>query len=527
MTKKLHKIYLGLILGLALSFSFSANAQVAYSQNFSTSEHGWSEDYFSYTTENACGSGSIEANLFDFIGLASYAETVSPSVGATLGGEVVLTYSYKIIDYFDDAPVNGTPNTPDWGSFVVQYATSASGPWTTVQTVSPANHVVSLSCATKTVSFFPPSSPQLFFKLAATLNDGSEADYLIYLGTVTANELPQIACSGTPAAATTIAANATLCGNQNASLSLSTNYVNSGITFQWQKSTDNVTYTNIAGATSGTYSGPQTVSTYYKAVITCTNSTMTATSTPVQVISSGLACTNFCSVSFSSAVEPITLVNFAGINNPTSPLVNGTPALEDFSALSAPLVVIGQTYPISVQGNTDGSYTNYVNVFFDWNHDGEFSGANESFEVGTLVSSTGADAQQATASIQVPVGAATGSTRMRVVKLYGNYAETGCVAGGYGQVEDYTINVQESLGTSDFTANKLTFYPNPVNDILNLSYAENISSVKVFNLLGQEVLSQKANETSVQLNLSELTSGTYIVKINAGDAIKTIKVLKK
>jgi len=71
------------------------------------------------------------------------------------------------------------------------------------------------------------------------------------------------------------------------------------------------------------------------------------------------------------------------------------------------------------------------------------------------------------------------------------------------------------------------FYPNPVKDVLNLSYAQNIAEVAVYNLLGQKVLENVINATSTQLDMSALASGSYLVKVTANNQTKTIKVIKE
>ena len=84
-----------------------------------------------------------------------------------------------------------------------------------------------------------------------------------------------------------------------------------------------------------------------------------------------------------------------------------------------------------------------------------------------------------------------------------------------------------SLGTDSFDSAKFSFYPNPVTDVLHLSYANGISEVAVFNVLGQQVLAQKINANESQLNMSTLNPGAYIVKIKGEGKSQTIKVLKK
>lgn len=84
-----------------------------------------------------------------------------------------------------------------------------------------------------------------------------------------------------------------------------------------------------------------------------------------------------------------------------------------------------------------------------------------------------------------------------------------------------------ALGVDGNDFKNFTAYPNPVKDILNLSYSQNITNVAVFNLLGQQVIVKEINASQSQVDMSGLAAGTYLVKVLAGDAIKTIKVVKE
>ena len=153
----------------------------------------------------------------------------------------------------------------------------------------------------------------------------------------------------------------------------------------------------------------------------------------------------YCTQTFTSNVEPITLVNFAGINNTTSALVgldNGTTiiALEDYTSTIGN-VTAGSSYPITLKGNTDGGFTTYLRVYVDWNQNNDFTDVGESYDIGTITNSTGTDAIQLVGNIQVPTTALTGNTRMRVIKRFNAYG-TACQTGsGYGQAEDYSLTV--------------------------------------------------------------------------------------
>ena len=82
------------------------------------------------------------------------------------------------------------------------------------------------------------------------------------------------------------------------------------------------------------------------------------------------------------------------------------------------------------------------------------------------------------------------------------------------------------LKVDEFDANAFKLYPNPVKDILNLSYSKDITSVQVFNITGQTLLEQSINETSGQINMANLSSGAYFVEVKSSDSYKTFKVIK-
>lgn len=154
----------------------------------------------------------------------------------------------------------------------------------------------------------------------------------------------------------------------------------------------------------------------------------------------------YCAENFSNAVEPISRVVFAGIDN-SSPTTVGPPASQpahqDFTAITG-TVDPGASYPIAVEGNTDGNFTTAIKVYIDWNQDGTFAG-DEVYQVGLLVNSTGADGIQATSTLAVPATALAGPTRMRVQKKFTSATTvvypTPCNTAGWGQAEDYTLTV--------------------------------------------------------------------------------------
>lgn len=89
--------------------------------------------------------------------------------------------------------------------------------------------------------------------------------------------------------------------------------------------------------------------------------------------------------------------------------------------------------------------------------------------------------------------------------------------------ELYTTN---TLSASSFNQNNLEagLYPNPVQDVLNISIENQIAKVEVYTIQGQKIMESNSNE----INMSALTSGIYLVKIiDENNAIATKKVVKK
>jgi hypothetical protein len=156
----------------------------------------------------------------------------------------------------------------------------------------------------------------------------------------------------------------------------------------------------------------------------------------------------YCNQTFTSSIEPITLVQFAGINNTSPATLGNGGGLTDFLAISGSVVAGSATNAITVKGNTDGNFQTNIRVYVDWNKNNLFTDAGESYDIGLITNSSGTDAISVTGNISVPSGATIGATRMRVIKRYNAYG-TPCQTGaGYGQAEDYTINVLASSGCS-------------------------------------------------------------------------------
>ncbi len=158
----------------------------------------------------------------------------------------------------------------------------------------------------------------------------------------------------------------------------------------------------------------------------------TATTGIIRVASS--TCTNF------SAVAPITSVS---LNN-TVQTSSGTGSYEDLTSPALTTVVKGQSYALTVTGNTLGDQNAYYSAFFDWNNDGVFAYPSEYFQIGSIKNSSGAaGGKSASVYVTIPSGTNGSTIKMRVIARVGDYNNSACALSGSGQMEDYTISIQD------------------------------------------------------------------------------------
>ncbi|MCD2259267.1 FG-GAP-like repeat-containing protein [Psychroserpens luteolus] len=73
----------------------------------------------------------------------------------------------------------------------------------------------------------------------------------------------------------------------------------------------------------------------------------------------------------------------------------------------------------------------------------------------------------------------------------------------------------------------LTVSPNPVTNLLKLESTEVIDTIEVFTVLGQRIVSIDGQHAIQNIDMSNLQSGTYILKVFIKNQTKVIQVLKQ
>lgn len=92
-------------------------------------------------------------------------------------------------------------------------------------------------------------------------------------------------------------------------------------------------------------------------------------------------------------------------------------------------------------------------------------------------------------------------------------------------VDNIQISNGATQGTDDEAKKtKVKLYPNPTSDVLNVEIAEKITSIEVYNMVGQLVKS--SGNGSKSLNVASLKKGIYVVKVVTDNYTHTEKMMK-
>lgn len=223
-----------------------------------------------------------------------------------------------------------------------------------------------------------------------------------------------------------------------------------------------------------------------------------------------------------NSYEHFTNVTFGDINN-----TSGASNYSNFTLFSTD-VNQGQSYDLSVSYSDDYA-SDQVKIWIDFNGNGSFEDAGEEFSF-PLASGTGSPFTQ---NITIPNDAKPGTTvmRLRLDDTNNGSNATSCGNSSYGEVEDYTINIVETLGIieNNFLTD-IVVYPNPTDGKLTIDLGESHNDIttSVINTLGQLILT-KTFDTASKLDLNiEAKSGFYIVKIKTKKGKKAIlKIYKR
>ncbi|HEX6171060.1 MAG TPA: T9SS type A sorting domain-containing protein [Chitinophagaceae bacterium] len=95
----------------------------------------------------------------------------------------------------------------------------------------------------------------------------------------------------------------------------------------------------------------------------------------------------------------------------------------------------------------------------------------------------------------------------------------------------YTLRVQTGTASDLPVTNNLIvkLFPNPAGSILNV-WMEGIAKnteIKVYDMMGKVVMQQQTTNTLTQINISKLSAGFYLLRVNDGKETKAAKFVKE
>lgn len=476
-----------------------------------TGSSEWGADGFA----NNGFTGAIRNNIY-YTGANDW--VISPVVSIPATG-----YELK----FDAAAVQyggtGAPTIPWEADDMIQVLVSTNGTsWTALYTFNNTNQP-SISGTTTTIDLdaYAAQDVRFAFRAVEGTADGS-ADIDFSIDNFEVRLTPAVA----PGCSTITATTNANCGNFATAITWTAASGANGYKLSIGTTAGGTQVLNASDlGTALTYTHIGTIGTTYYVTVTPYNTVGDATGcTSISYTTNSAGCycpsapssvdgTGITNVQVGTTDFPNTVATSPVYNDHTATAVNMTQGVSNNVQL---------TFSVLSWGTTSYDYNTVIWVDGNDNYNFEASEI-----VYTGVSPTTAAPTSLNASFVMPTSVPAGIHRMRIVATDdAQNPANACYSGSYGETADFKVNVIV-LKNDTFDDASFVYYPNPVSDVLNISYANEISKVQVMNLLGQEVMVKSINATQSQIDMSNLASGSYLVKVTADNKVKTIKVIKR
>ena len=198
----------------------------------------------------------------------------------------------------------------------------------------------------------------------------------------------------------------------------------------------------------------------------------------------------------------------------------------DFTDQSTDLVA-GDVYDMTF---VTGYGSQVFRVWIDYNDDSFFSLDELIVDNPILADGQAAGSYNGTLPITIPLSAPLGEHLMRVKSNWqSGVPDDACEETQYGETEDYTVNIVESLSIGEIEGSLINIFPNPSNGVFNINLNGEILLYEVANILGQVVADGKFENGDNMLDLSSNETGTYILKLTAtsNGKFKLFKLVKE
>lgn len=166
-------------------------------------------------------------------------------------------------------------------------------------------------------------------------------------------------------------------------------------------------------------------------------------------------------------------------------------------------------------------FTTFTIKMVDFGANGIYNGPGSDDSEG--VYTVAAPAQGEWVSLHIPVADFAGLLDDEHISQFVFVSEGGATV----YADNIYFSAEDTSGVVDFNKNKLAMYPNPASDVLTLQAGAAIEKLTVYNMLGQLVIDAQPGTDNVNVNVSQLQSGTYIVKATVNGAVSTQKFIRK
>lgn len=116
-------------------------------------------------------------------------------------------------------------------------------------------------------------------------------------------------------------------------------------------------------------------------------------------------------------------------------------------------------------------------------------------------------------------------TQSGVYKLQFNVSTAG--SQGLVYLDDIRVEQTSTMGLDNNSFKGISLYPNPMQDVLNITNIEEINKVEIYSVTGQKVYAANPNTHIVNADTSQLPGGVYIVNVTSKNFTTNYKIVKR
>lgn len=245
----------------------------------------------------------------------------------------------------------------------------------------------------------------------------------------------------------------------------------------------------------------------YSITLQAYNSNNKTNTTSVKSKPNALCALNYCETNVYALAESVGINRVSISDNHKTYLENtslsGKTAYNDYSETPSDDLYYCHPYNLEIQRNLSKDPVN-LNVYFDWNSDGDFNDADESVFIS---GSSYSKVFQTSFTVPSAANAFSGMVRMRVIMNYDNETTAVCGPNTSGETEDYNLYLTRDLSPPTI-ALKGKLY-----NVIKMTHSFVDSGVEVLDNLEGDI----SNRVEVSSDLDIQVPGMYKINYRACD----------